>query len=286
MWAQEDFYLILPSNTLNDRFVDNRPHHYNIELPQEILLRGDWEVGLTEIVYFKTWYQPRKVSLDDTHGVSWQYNTGEGKPLVTKTLPPAPYPGYYSVFEHVTDALVHDLAEIQIESNYQPGTRKVRWNIPADRTLRFPLPMARLLGFVALRHPDSSDGLQAQDYTVVPPFANQTDRFKIPEGEHWFELTNDDNDATMGVNLRPFIEATESDVDFCVNNTWTQNWLSHFIDVGPVVRRPISANPRLNFNQGFFSSCQKAFSPITLSILFRAYNHQIVFKENYTECAS
>ena len=70
-------------------------------------------------------YQPRKVSLDETHAVSWQYSLGEGKPLVTKTLPPAPYPGYYSVFEHVTDALVHDLAEIQIESNYQPTTRKV-----------------------------------------------------------------------------------------------------------------------------------------------------------------
>ena len=55
---------------------------------------------------------------------------------------------------------------------------------------------------------DSSDLSQAQDYTVVPLFANQTDRFKIPEGENWFQLTNDDDDETMGVNFRPFIEAT------------------------------------------------------------------------------
>ena len=48
----------------------------------------------------------------------------------------------------------------------------------------------------------------------------------------------------------------------------------------PVVRRPISANPGLNFNPGlsFFSS--KAFSRTILSILFRVANHQIVDKKN------
>ena len=48
---------------------------------------------------------------------------------------------------------------------------------------------------------------------------------------------------------------------------------------GPVVRRPISANPGLNFNPGplFFSS--KAFSRTIFSILFRVANHQIVDKK-------
>ena len=54
---------------------------------------------------------------------------------------------------------------------------------------------------------------------------------------------------------------------------------------GAVVRRPISANPGLNFNPGlsFFSS--KAFSRTTFSILFRVANHQIVDKKNWTEFA-
>ena len=51
-------------------------------------------------------------------------------------------------------------------------------------------------------------------------------------------------------------------------------------NTGPVVRRPISANPWLNFNAGFFSFCSKAFSRIIFSILFRASNHQIVGKKN------
>ena len=42
-----------------------------------------------------------------------------------------------------------------------------------------------------------------------------------------------------------------------------------------VVRRPINANPGLNFNLGFFFFCSKGFSPIIFSILFRASNHQI-----------
>ena len=48
---------------------------------------------------------------------------------------------------------------------------------------------------------------------------------------------------------------------------------------GPVVRRPISANP------GFFFFCLKAFSQIIFSLLLRASNHQIVGKKNKTEFA-
>ena len=59
-------------------------------------------------------------------------------------------------------------------------------------------------------------------------------------------------------------------------------WL---LQLGPVVRRPISANPGQNFNTGFFFFCSKAFFRIILSILFRASNHQIVDKKNKTEFA-
>ena len=45
--------------------------------------------------------------------------------------------------------------------------------------------------------------------------------------------------------------------------------------LGPVVRRSISANPGLNFNPGFFFFCSKAFFQIIFSILFKASNRQI-----------
>ena len=48
--------------------------------------------------------------------------------------------------------------------------------------------------------------------------------------------------------------------------------------LGRVVRRPVSANPGLNFNPGFFFFSSKAFSRKIFSILFRVFNHQIVEK--------
>ena len=55
---------------------------------------------------------------------------------------------------------------------------------------------------------------------------------------------------------------------------------------GPAVRRPISANPGLNFNPGFFFFCSKVFSRVISSLLFRASNHQFVGRKNKTEFAS
>ena len=54
---------------------------------------------------------------------------------------------------------------------------------------------------------------------------------------------------------------------------------------GPVVRRPISANPWLNFNPGLFFFSSQAFSRTIFSIIFRVANHQIVDKDNDTEFA-
>ena len=52
---------------------------------------------------------------------------------------------------------------------------------------------------------------------------------------------------------------------------------------GQVVRRPVSANPGLNFNPGLFFFSSKAFSQKIFSILLRVTNHQIVDKKNSTE---
>ena len=45
---------------------------------------------------------------------------------------------------------------------------------------------------------------------------------------------------------------------------------------GPVVRKPISVNPRLNFNPSFFFFLSKALPRKIFSILFRVSYHQIL----------
>ena len=55
---------------------------------------------------------------------------------------------------------------------------------------------------------------------------------------------------------------------------------TYYTPAAAVVRRPVSANPGLNFNPGLFFFSSKAFSLKIFSVLFRVANHQIVDKKN------
>ena len=66
------------------------------------------------------------------------------------------------------------------------------------------------------------------------------------------------------------------------------NWLSEIpllnqMDQGPVVQRPISPNPGLNFNSGFFIPLSKSLLRKIFIILFRTSNDQIAGKKIWTE---
>ena len=50
------FYVTLPSNSSHKYFPQNTLTHYTTQLPQPIHLSGDWECGLVEIQYPRTWY--------------------------------------------------------------------------------------------------------------------------------------------------------------------------------------------------------------------------------------
>ena len=49
---------------------------------------------------------------------------------------------------------------------------------------------------------------------------------------------------------------------------------------GPVVRRPINAQPEVKVNPGFFFLRLKAFSRIIFSAIFKVFNKQLVDKKN------
>ena len=55
-----------------------------------------------------------------------------------------------------------------------------------------------------------------------------------------------------------------------------------FTELGPV-RRPISANPRLNFDLGFFIPLFKCHFKMISCVLIRASNSHILDKNNSTE---
>ena len=61
-----------------------------------------------------------------------------------------------------------------------------------------------------------------------------------------------------------------------------QGW-EEAIALGPVVRRPFSCNPRLNFNLGFFIPLFKSLFGIISCLIFKASNNHILDKKNLTE---
>ena len=59
--------------------------------------------------------------------------------------------------------------------------------------------------------------------------------------------------------------------------------LYEFIGLGPVVRRPISANSGVNFNPGFFIPLWSRLFEIISLFFFRASDNQILQKKKYAE---
>ena len=63
---------------------------------------------------------------------------------------------------------------------------------------------------------------------------------------------------------------------------YTQLSRVHPVLQGPVFRKPISANPGLNFNLDFYTSLFDSLFEIIFSTQYGASNHQIVDKKNST----
>lgn len=54
------FYITLPSNTSVNLFPENTSSAFTVRLFKPLDLRGEWEVGLVEIQYPRTWYTINK----------------------------------------------------------------------------------------------------------------------------------------------------------------------------------------------------------------------------------
>ena len=83
--------------------------------------------------------------------------------------------------------------------------------------------------------------------------------------------------------LEPEINNKERSERCTIGESWLIlcfYYIIRFCHQGPVVRRPISAQPRVKFNRGFFFCCSKAFSRTIFSVILRASNHQLFDKKN------
>jgi len=172
------FYLTLPSNSSGKYYSKNTLTCFTTRLHSSVSLEGEWEVGLAEVSFPKTWYTIQRkgtamnITCKDCTGVVPDFQGDVAIPSeysIDLNIPP----GYYETVKDVTDQLntyVRKLfsspvkvwqtdnkdnaiyAEKFIGDTYWPSfkyndvNRRVYCSIPPNMTLKFSKEMTTLLG--------------------------------------------------------------------------------------------------------------------------------------------
>lgn len=114
------FYVTLPSNSSMGIYPNNQPGHFFVELPQTIELSSQYEVGLAEIQFPRTYFN---ILQDDV----WiEYSPPEGKASVRVTLPP----GLYTAPDDLIDPLNQLIMGTEVS-----GKTRVRFNVREEKAI-------------------------------------------------------------------------------------------------------------------------------------------------------
>ena len=151
----DDFYLVLPSHARSEGVHDNRPQHFKVDLPKELFLEGEWEVGVTELLYTHTFYEPSRVAL--TYDLSdsdlmWKLTNRNVHDWIAVHFPRELYRD--KRYRRLVLSMRDTLKEVGDKTGVGPGIDIVdlrdRFHVTMDpgASLRFSLPIAHMLRFV------------------------------------------------------------------------------------------------------------------------------------------
>lgn len=116
--------MVLPSNSSMQIYDDNTTACYTTKLPQEINLRGSWEVGISEIHFPKSFLHLHKDESEiDTKIVFYSYKgkdsmkTFEGENFYSPSIPHGIYPDIKEFLNQINIALKAHHVEIKFGSD-------------------------------------------------------------------------------------------------------------------------------------------------------------------------
>jgi hypothetical protein len=132
------FYVTLPSDSSLRYFPDNKISHFTTQLPTPIVLNGEWEVGLSEIIYPHSWNNVN----ENNH--LFRYEIGNGK-LNTRVIPPGCYDA-----PDIVKAVSKKLPENQFFLSYNEITKRVKIQILKGAYLHLE-GLSPLLGFPSVK---------------------------------------------------------------------------------------------------------------------------------------
>lgn len=131
------FYLTLPSDNSLNYFPENKISHFITRLPTPIELRGEWEVGLVELMYPHTWYNVNEQN--NLIGYALEKN---GK-IYGRRIPP----GCYEYVPELLRTIHVKEHENKIYFDYNYVTKRVTITVKNDAKVIFDNGLAPLLGF-------------------------------------------------------------------------------------------------------------------------------------------
>lgn len=125
MTTGSDFYLTLPSNASMHTYPNNTLTHYITTLPQRVnLSNGQWECGLSEVIYPHSWYNVRES--DTWFGIALRNDDDEKEVDALKTkIESGYYHGPQNLIKAINKALLRVLSNTVVRLYYSPITHKI-----------------------------------------------------------------------------------------------------------------------------------------------------------------
>lgn len=158
----DHFYVTLPSNSSSKFFPDNTKTHFITKLSNPIQLESadDWEVGLAQIQFPKSWY-----NITEKNNRFAVFSTSSIDDVGKWTALEVPQ-GYYESIDNLVTQINDLVKDNDIHLQYELRTKKIQFSINNEKTaIRFVNGLTYNLGFhqedVTLRHNTTHSPFQA-----------------------------------------------------------------------------------------------------------------------------
>ncbi|GFX53828.1 uncharacterized protein F54H12.2 [Trichonephila clavipes] len=134
------FYITLPSDCSMHFFPENKISHFKTQLPSPVCLNGEWEVGMSEIIYPHSW-----LNVNETNNY-FLYKAGDGNisSTVKRTIDVGCYETMSDIISAVQLALPKNPNRFTII--YNKATKRVKINAVQGSSLHLE-NLGELLGF-------------------------------------------------------------------------------------------------------------------------------------------
>ena len=147
---EEEFFVVLPSNTISDEFPQNKISNFSIGLPTQLTLGSyNWEVALAEISYPHTWY-----NIDESFAfidvTVYTYNGSDSEANQKRlNISPGHYNNGVELIYKINQTLKANLYQSKFRYSEKSNKASVILYISDEfeEVVRLPTKLASVLGF-------------------------------------------------------------------------------------------------------------------------------------------